>query len=61
MEKLEVTLERLIMASFPVITEEETTPGLDGVPVEVWSGKLADLVTAILGETTPGYQTYREV
>ena len=58
--RVEVKLEQLIMDAFPVIKVEEPSIGLGGVPVEIWSGKLADLVTAILKETSPSYITYQD-
>ncbi len=57
--RIEVRLERLIMDAFPSITEEES-PAVGGVPVEVWSGKLANLVVAILKETKPSYRSYQD-
>ena len=56
--RIEVKLEQLIMDVFPSIMEEEPKLGLDGIPVEVWSGKLADLVVEILKETRPEYRPY---
>ncbi|KKM79035.1 hypothetical protein LCGC14_1353990 [marine sediment metagenome] len=58
--RVEVKLERLIMDAFPIIMEEEYSLGLDEVPVEAWSGRLADLVTAILKMTAPDYRTYQD-
>ena len=48
--RLEVRIEQLIIDRFPVITTLSTG----------WSGNLADLVTAILKETTPEYITYQD-
>ena len=57
--RIEVKLERLIMDAFPAITEEDS-PIVDGVHLEVWSGTLANLVSSILRETSPGYTPYQE-
>ena len=60
MEPIEVKLEQLIMDAFPIIKVEKPSIGLGGVPVEIWSGTLADLVSDILKETRPDYRPYQD-